>query len=113
MVTPNSGRALLDQFLLATEGWEDPEGDYPLYYQFCLSKGASIPVCMSGLSVKLWSYVRLYPGDLTVTAKAFDKWGAQAQNTAQVHVTTIVRRQLQNLTNTFQEDIQEAEIRVE
>ena len=31
VVTPNSGRALLDLFLLATEGWEDPEGDYPLF----------------------------------------------------------------------------------
>jgi len=107
--TPSSGRALLDQFMLATEGWEDPESDYPLYYQFCLSKGSSSPICVGALSLKLWTYMKLYPGDITVTARVFDYYGAQAQSTAVVTVSPAARRLLQSLTTTFQEDVQDPE----
>jgi hypothetical protein len=109
VVTPSTGRALLDQFLLATEGWEDAEGNYPLSYQFCLSKGSSTPVCVGAFSLKLWTYMKLYPGDLTVTAKVFDYYGAQSISTTQVTVSAAARRQLQDLTASFQADIEDPE----
>jgi len=108
-VTPSSGRAILDQFLLSTEGWEDPEGNYPLNYQFCLSLGSSTPVCIGALSLKLWTYMKLFPGDLTVTARVFDYYGALSESTARVTVSAVARRLLQDLAVSFQNDIQDPE----